>query len=323
MTKWHTLTDCYELLQVDPKTFRRWIEKAGIQPQVSKADDRVKYLTEAQLQTLAMLHERQLAPAGQKPPPRITPGSYKLLLEQVSEVRDAVEHASEQVREAWRTIDELRATYEQELTDLRTAIEEKSRAWENLSALQQQQDVSLESLTTLVNNQQKILEQHQSEQMQHLSKQEEHIRELEDKLEQCQQSLQHFGQELGQHRALQQGMSQQLRRTIDRVEQQVEALTRQVETLTQDHTQDVTRLAEQLEAMSGHVEMVAQQVNVLSSTWQQQVGELATTLQTEIEQRQQLQERAGRPPGAPVPYPHKTRWVRWGSDGKTRPAHDG
>ena len=56
-------TECYELLQADPKTFRRWLKKAGIyelvKSQVSKADDRVKYLTQEQLEEIAELHDRQ------------------------------------------------------------------------------------------------------------------------------------------------------------------------------------------------------------------------------------------------------------------------
>lgn len=64
MSKKFTLTECYELLQADPKTFRRWLKKAGIHEQVksqiSKADDRVKYLTQEQLEEIATLHERQL-----------------------------------------------------------------------------------------------------------------------------------------------------------------------------------------------------------------------------------------------------------------------
>jgi putative SOS response-associated peptidase YedK len=64
MSRKFTLTECYELLQADPKTFRRWLKKAGIHEQVksqiSKADDRVKYLTQEQLEEIAALHERQL-----------------------------------------------------------------------------------------------------------------------------------------------------------------------------------------------------------------------------------------------------------------------
>jgi hypothetical protein len=63
MSKKYSLTECYELLQADPKTFRSWLKKAGIHEQVksqiSKADDRVKYLTQKQLEEIAELHDRQ------------------------------------------------------------------------------------------------------------------------------------------------------------------------------------------------------------------------------------------------------------------------
>ncbi len=54
----YTFTECYRALTVDPKTFRRWLEQAEIAPTVSRADNRVKYLTAAQVQELATLHER-------------------------------------------------------------------------------------------------------------------------------------------------------------------------------------------------------------------------------------------------------------------------
>ena len=39
---------CQELLQVDPKTFSRWLQKAHIDPsqQVNRADPRQKWLSE-------------------------------------------------------------------------------------------------------------------------------------------------------------------------------------------------------------------------------------------------------------------------------------
>ncbi len=43
--KTYTFSECYQVLNVDPKTFRRWLEKAEIVPTVSRADSRVKFLT--------------------------------------------------------------------------------------------------------------------------------------------------------------------------------------------------------------------------------------------------------------------------------------
>src|SRR5436309_14205763 len=54
-----------ELLDVDPKTFGRWLKQANIDPrkQVDKADPRQRYLTEDQLRHLAAEHGRELPPS--------------------------------------------------------------------------------------------------------------------------------------------------------------------------------------------------------------------------------------------------------------------
>jgi hypothetical protein len=83
--KRYTLTECYELLHVDPKTFRSWLQKAGIEPAVSKADPRVKYLDFEQVQYLAREHDRVLHSV--KPGPEvIPPAAYKTLVDQVEDL---------------------------------------------------------------------------------------------------------------------------------------------------------------------------------------------------------------------------------------------
>jgi len=61
-TKTYTFSECYKLLNVDPKTFGRWLEKAGIDPkqQVSKVDNRIRFLTQTQVDRLATDHGRTL-----------------------------------------------------------------------------------------------------------------------------------------------------------------------------------------------------------------------------------------------------------------------
>lgn len=58
-----------ELLRVDPKTFLKWLQKAGIDPteQVNLADARERYLTEEQLTLLAKRHGRTLPPLESQP----------------------------------------------------------------------------------------------------------------------------------------------------------------------------------------------------------------------------------------------------------------
>jgi hypothetical protein len=58
-----------ELLRVDPKTFQKWLQKAGIDPteQVNLADSRERYLTGEQLTLLAKQHGRTLPPLDSQP----------------------------------------------------------------------------------------------------------------------------------------------------------------------------------------------------------------------------------------------------------------
>jgi hypothetical protein len=54
------LMECCQLLTVDPKTLRRWLEQATMQLHVHPHDSRRKCLTHEQLQHLSLLHDRTL-----------------------------------------------------------------------------------------------------------------------------------------------------------------------------------------------------------------------------------------------------------------------
>jgi hypothetical protein len=56
----YNLRQSRDLLQVDPKTFDRWLKKAKIAPQRSLADPREKLLTEEQILLLAQEHGREV-----------------------------------------------------------------------------------------------------------------------------------------------------------------------------------------------------------------------------------------------------------------------
>src|SRR5579862_7635351 len=57
-----TFKACYQLLQINPKSFLTWLKKANIDPerQRDKFDPRKKYLYRNQLEHLAAEHEREL-----------------------------------------------------------------------------------------------------------------------------------------------------------------------------------------------------------------------------------------------------------------------
>jgi hypothetical protein len=54
------LMDCCELLAIDPKTLRHWLKQATMSLSVHPVDKRRKYLTQEQVQQLAVLHDRLL-----------------------------------------------------------------------------------------------------------------------------------------------------------------------------------------------------------------------------------------------------------------------
>ena len=110
MAQTYTFSECYELLSVDPKTFRRWLEKANIDPdqQVSKVDNRIKFLTEEQIQRLAHDHERDLQSASTRTVETVSPAAYKLLAGSLAERLGNAEHGiqllQDDLKNAWLII---------------------------------------------------------------------------------------------------------------------------------------------------------------------------------------------------------------------------
>jgi hypothetical protein len=86
-----TFNECYEMLNVDPKTFRGWLEEAGIDPkhQVSRADRRVRFLTKSQVEKLAEAHGRLLRKSSAPDEP-ISLGAFKLLVDRVTRAEEAL-----------------------------------------------------------------------------------------------------------------------------------------------------------------------------------------------------------------------------------------
>jgi regulator of replication initiation timing len=157
LSKRYTLTDCYTLLDVDPKTFRRWLEKAQMTPQISRADDRVKYLTEEQVVELATLHDRQLPETIPQREATLAPGTYKLLLDQIEELHQSHTQTAEQVHALQKTATSL---------------------MEEIHQLRNEQDVQRTSLDTL-----RILTDHRFKETEHLlQEQEREIREQKEEL---------------------------------------------------------------------------------------------------------------------------------------------
>src|SRR5438067_8783620 len=85
MSRTFSFRQSRELLRVDPKTFQKWLQKAGIDPtkQVNLADTRERYLTEEQLAMLAKQHGRTLPPLNSQPEPP-EPVSLAMLVDRLA-----------------------------------------------------------------------------------------------------------------------------------------------------------------------------------------------------------------------------------------------
>lgn len=107
--KTYLFTECYSLLNCDPKTFRKWLKKAGLDASAQKStiDERIKFLTEDQLRQLAQDHGRpwppQPRPAGEQPAP-IAPGAFKLVDERTGRHEHIISQHADQLAEHGRLL---------------------------------------------------------------------------------------------------------------------------------------------------------------------------------------------------------------------------
>jgi len=103
MTKTYTITEAIYYLHVDPKTFQKWLTKANIDlsGQISRADNRVRYLTSEQLTQLAEDHGRVLDFSHPVPTekPTAQQGQMKLLNDRLHVQERLVSDHDEQIKE--------------------------------------------------------------------------------------------------------------------------------------------------------------------------------------------------------------------------------
>ncbi|HWS84526.1 MAG TPA: hypothetical protein VN207_09740 [Ktedonobacteraceae bacterium] len=98
----YTFNECYELLTVDPKTFRGWLKEADIDPnhQVSRADRRIRFLTQEQIDRLAVDHGRLLRAPSSDAHEVVSPGAFKLLLDRVQRTEEEIVRQEHLIEEA-------------------------------------------------------------------------------------------------------------------------------------------------------------------------------------------------------------------------------
>jgi chromosome segregation ATPase len=134
----YTFQECYKALDVDPKTFRGWLERDGMKMHQSEADARVKFLTEEEVKGLAARHGRPWPPA-KREIETIPPASYKLLLEQTAQAA----RQAEQIRADHAQLQKLAQgitahldTISQEQTALCQQIEGLQEQWNHVTSFQ-------------------------------------------------------------------------------------------------------------------------------------------------------------------------------------------
>ena len=127
----YTFNECYELLSVDPKTFRGWLKEADIDPnhQVSRADRRIRFLTQEQIDRLAVDHGRLLRVPSSDAHEVVSPGAFKLLLDRVQRteeeiarqehrIEEATEHREDRVTKLAEGLQEYQNSLDKRITEL-------------------------------------------------------------------------------------------------------------------------------------------------------------------------------------------------------------
>jgi hypothetical protein len=114
----YTLEECYGVLAIHPKTFRAWLEEDNITPETSRADKRIKFLTAAQLERLAKLHDKPWPPvASDQEHEIIRPEAYKLLIEQIAQADQQARQIITLQAELREQIEATNTTFEQAKAD--------------------------------------------------------------------------------------------------------------------------------------------------------------------------------------------------------------
>ena len=131
-------SECYRVLETNPKTFKRWLEEAGIdaEKQVNIADPRQKYLTLEQVQLLALRHGRTVA-VGDEEEKIVAPVTLETLAEQLASMHELLTEVVQMVQQP--------RPMEQEPVDYQPRFDRIDQALEQMKALvqeTQQKDMS-------------------------------------------------------------------------------------------------------------------------------------------------------------------------------------
>lgn len=123
----YTFNECYELLHVDPKTFRGWLKEANIDPnhQVSRADRRIRFLTQEQIDQLAVDHGRLLHAPSSNADEVVSPGAFKLLLDRVQRTEEEIARQEQQIEETTQHLEDRVKKLEEGLQEYRSSLDKR------------------------------------------------------------------------------------------------------------------------------------------------------------------------------------------------------
>jgi hypothetical protein len=123
----YTFNECYELLHVDPKTFRGWLKEANIDPnhQVSRADRRIRFLTEEQIDQLAVDHGRLLRAPSPEASEVVSLGAFKLLLDRVQRMEEEIAQQGQSFSEATERTEDLVTKVEERLQEYWSTLDQR------------------------------------------------------------------------------------------------------------------------------------------------------------------------------------------------------
>ncbi len=145
-------SECYRVLGTNPKTFKGWLEKAGINPdtQINVADPRQKYLTLDQVQMLASQHGRTL-PSLEEEETAAAPVTMEQVSEQLATIQNLLTDMVQLVRHslpvAHDQVDyQMRFDrVDQSLAQVTTLVQERIVEHTNSPSLQDEQKASVQA----------------------------------------------------------------------------------------------------------------------------------------------------------------------------------
>jgi chromosome segregation ATPase len=280
--KRYTLTECYDLLQVDPKTFRGWLSKAGIEPLPSKADPRVKYLTEEQMRFLADAHERNLERAKQQ---EVIPPSTAKLLRASKKLDEQVEALEQQMTGFERRLPSL---YEETMEAIRQAEEQQHQ---KLETLRQTTDLQWRGQDGQVQQIAANLATHSEHQE---SLQQQTAATLQELQQTAQKLIDQQHQQFDAFQHMQQAIETQLAQQARERDDALQALNQEVAADLATFTQQLNQIENTLQQVNTHLKanaITAQGAQRRIDTQEQRLEALSQELQQETQARQALEQR--------------------------------